>query len=93
MIKAKIFVTTKEDVIDPQGQATQQALLKLGFDKVGQVRIGKTITIDLNTNDHTEAERIVKDMCDKLLVNKVVEQYHIQLSTESEGKADAKEGL
>lgn len=82
MMKAKVFVTTKQDVIDPQGKATEGALHKLGFAEVGKVRIGKYIELELNTNDREEAERQVNEMCEKLLVNTVVEEYRIELTEE-----------
>lgn len=93
MIKANVFITTKEDVIDAQGQATEAALRKLGHDNVSKVRIGKTIAIDLDTGDLAAAEQLIHQMCDQLLVNKVVEQYDIQLSLVSDSQADVKEGL
>lgn len=82
MMKAKVYVTTKQDVIDPQGKATEGALQKLGFAEVEKVRIGKYIELELNTNNREEAEQRVKDMCEKLLVNTVVEDYRIELIEE-----------
>lgn len=79
MIKATVYVTIKEGVLDPQGNAVQGALHSLGFQEVGQVRIGKYMELMLDTDDRAEAERRVKEMCEKLLANTVVENYRFTL--------------
>ncbi|MCX7904095.1 MAG: phosphoribosylformylglycinamidine synthase subunit PurS [Caloramator sp.] len=73
-MKALIDVTLKESILDPQGSAVKEGLLKLGFD-VEKVRIGKHIEVELKDMDIEEAERIIKDMCEKLLINPVIETY------------------
>lgn len=80
MLKATIYVTIKESVLDPQGSAVQGALHKLGFGEVGSVRIGKYLEVKLNTEDRAEAEARVKTMCEKLLANTVIEDYRFELS-------------
>ncbi|MDF2815908.1 MAG: phosphoribosylformylglycinamidine synthase, purS protein [Paenibacillus sp.] len=82
MIKATVFVTIKENVLDPQGNAVQGALHSMGFSEVGKVRIGKYMDLTLDTEDHAEAETRVKAMCEKLLANTVIEDYRFELSSQ-----------
>ncbi|MFC4598601.1 phosphoribosylformylglycinamidine synthase subunit PurS [Cohnella hongkongensis] len=78
-MKAKVYVTIKQNVLDPQGNAVQGALHSLGFNEVGKVRIGKYLELDLDTNDRAQAEEKLKVMCEKLLANTVVEDYRFEL--------------
>ena len=78
-MKARIFVTLKSGVLDPQGKAIGHALNNLGFQSVGEVRQGKVIDIDLAETDRANATAQVKDMCEKLLANTVIEKYEIEL--------------
>lgn len=78
-MKATVYVTIKENVLDPQGAAVQNALHSLGFKEVGKVRIGKYMELTLDTDDRSEAEARVKAMCEKLLANTVVEDYRFEL--------------
>jgi len=79
MIKATVYVTIKQSVLDPQGNAVQQALHSMGFQEVGKVRVGKYMEIDLHTTDRALAESRVRAMCDKLLANTVIEDYRFEL--------------
>lgn len=79
MIKAKIFVTLKNGILDPQGRAIQQSLHTLGFSTVEEVRIGKFMELDLNETDTTSAENTIKSMCEKLLANTVIEDYRFEI--------------
>lgn len=79
MIKATIYVTIKQGVLDPQGNAVQGALHSMGFDEVGSVRIGKYMELELNTENRAEAQDRVKAMCEKLLANTVIEDYRFEL--------------
>ncbi|MNJ36173.1 phosphoribosylformylglycinamidine synthase subunit PurS [compost metagenome] len=79
MIKASVYVTIKQSVLDPQGVAVQGALHSMGFAEVESVRIGKYMEIQLDTSDRNEAEARVKAMCEKLLANTVVEDYRFEL--------------
>ncbi|WP_010272654.1 phosphoribosylformylglycinamidine synthase subunit PurS [Paenibacillus senegalensis] len=79
MIKATVYVTIKESVLDPQGNAVQGALHSMGFEEVSKVRIGKYLEVELDTDDRTEAESRLKAMCEKLLANTVVEDYRFEL--------------
>ena len=78
-MKATVYVTVKENVLDPQGKAVQGALHSMGFDEVGEVRIGKYMELALDTNDRAAAEERVRAMCEKLLANTVIEDYKFEI--------------
>jgi phosphoribosylformylglycinamidine synthase subunit PurS len=78
-MKARVFVTLKNGVLDPQGKAIGHALNNLGFSSVGDVRQGKVIDLDLSEQDEAKARASVKVMCEKLLANTVIEKYEIEL--------------
>lgn len=80
MIKARVTVTLKNGVLDPQGKAIEGALGALGFDGIGQVRQGKVFDLQLETADKGKAEADLKAMCEKLLANTVIENYSIALA-------------
>jgi phosphoribosylformylglycinamidine synthase len=80
MIKARVTVTLKNGVLDPQGKAIEGALSSLGFDGVGGIRQGKVFDLELATADRAKAEADLKAMCEKLLANTVIENYTIALS-------------
>ena len=78
-MKARIFVTLKNGVLDPQGKAIGHALNGLGFGSVGDVRQGKLIELQLNETDEGKARADLEEMCRKLLANTVIEKYEIEL--------------
>ncbi len=78
-MKARVTVTLKNGVLDPQGKAIQGALKSLGFEGVDDVRQGKLIELELATADRAKAQAEVTDMCEKLLANTVIENYRIEL--------------
>lgn len=78
-MKAKVHVTLKSGVLDPQGKAIGHALESLGFVGVGEVRQGKVIELDLAESDPDKARAQVGAMCEKLLANTVIENYRIDL--------------
>ena len=80
MIKARVTVTLKNGVLDPQGKAIEGALGSLGFSGVGQVRQGKVFDLELGGTDKAKAEADLKAMCEKLLANTVIENYTIALA-------------
>ena len=80
MIKARVTVTLKNGVLDPQGKAIEGALGHLGFGGVGEVRQGKYFEIELAETDRAKAKDQVKAMCDKLIANTVIENYEIELA-------------
>jgi phosphoribosylformylglycinamidine synthase subunit PurS len=79
MFKAVVYVTLKESVLDPQGNAVQGSLHSLGFDEVKDVRIGKYMELELNVNSREAAEERLAEMCEKLLANTVIEDYRFEL--------------
>ncbi|MEO1550939.1 MAG: phosphoribosylformylglycinamidine synthase subunit PurS [Pseudomonadota bacterium] len=79
-MKARVFVTLKDGVLDPQGEAVRHALGGLGFEGVDAVRQGKVIELDLAEQDAQQAKAHVTEMCEKLLANTVIENYRIELS-------------
>jgi len=78
-MKAKIHVTLKAGVLDPQGQAIQGTLDHMGFKGVGLVKVGKYIELELAETNRDAAQKAVEQMCEKLLANTVVEKYKIEL--------------
>jgi len=78
-MKARVHVTLKSGVLDPQGQAIQHALGTLGFKGINGVRQGKFIEIDLAETDRAKARASLEQMCAKLLANTVIENYAIDL--------------
>lgn len=80
MIKARVTVTLKSGVLDPQGKAIEHALGGLGFTGVDQVRQGKVFDLELAGSDRTKAEADLKAMCEKLLANTVIEDYAVVLT-------------
>ena len=79
-MKAKVYVTLKKSVLDPQGKTVQQALSSMGFNEVKDVRMGKYIELDLGSLDKAQAEQKLKTMCEKLLANTVIEEYRYELN-------------
>ncbi|MEM1138995.1 MAG: phosphoribosylformylglycinamidine synthase subunit PurS [Pseudomonadota bacterium] len=80
-MKARIHITLKQGVLDPQGKAIGQALEGLGFDGIGDVRQGKVIDLDLAETDEAAARAQLAKMCEALLANTVIENYSIDLLT------------
>lgn len=86
MIKARVVVFLKADVMDPQGMAVGQALESLGHRGVKKVRVGRAFDLDIDGDDATTAEIEVKGMCESLLANMVIEKYEITVE-QAEGCA------
>ena len=78
-MKAKVSVTLKCGILDPQGQAVLHALGSLGYSGVKDVRMGKLLELELATSDRAGAEAEVKAMCERLLANTIIEDYRIEL--------------
>lgn len=80
-MKAIVLVDLKPGVLDPQGKAVEDTLKRLGHDRIDNVRIGKRIELDLPDDlSRTDAEAQVKDMCETLLANTVIERYSIEIT-------------
>lgn len=78
-MKAKVYVSLKEGILDPQGKAVEHALGVLGFKDIKGVRIGKYLEIDLKPGSMEGAERDLNTMCEKLLANTVIETYRFEI--------------
>ena len=76
---AKIYVTLKNGVLDPQGKAVQHSLESIGYKEAQDVRIGKFIEVKLTDMPKSEAEKKVKEMCEKMLANTVIENYRFEI--------------
>ena len=76
-LKFAVTVTLKKDVLDPQGKVVQDTLTNLGMKSLKNIRQGKFFEIEVNENDKKKAEEKIKEMCEKLLVNLIIEDYKI----------------
>lgn len=79
IVRAKVYVTPKVGVLDPQGQTVERALHSLGYGNVQGVRIGKYVELDLDTSSPVEAQRQIREMCDRLLSNPVIEDCTFEI--------------
>ena len=79
-MKARVTVTLKSGVLDPQGKAIEGALKSLGIAGVAGVRQGKVFDIELGTTDRSKAEAALKAACEKLLANTVIENYRVEIA-------------
>ena len=77
-MKFAVIITLKKDVLDPQGKVVEQTLQNMGINSLKNLRQGKYIEIELNETDDKKAHNIVDDMCKKLLVNLIIEEYKIK---------------
>jgi len=80
MYKAEINVTLKKSVLDPQGQTVLHALSSLGYQDAKALRIGKYFELIVDEKDRKTAESRIREMCDKVLINPVIEEYSLQLT-------------
>ena len=78
-MKARVHISLKPEVLDPQGKAIGNALKGLGFDGIGEVRQGKLIELELADSDPATARARLEDMCRQLLANPVIENYAIEI--------------
>ena len=79
-MKARVTVTLKNGVLDPQGKAIEGALKSLAIEGVNSVRQGKVFDLELETIDKSRAEAVLKEACEKLLANTVIENYRIEVA-------------
>ena len=77
-MKFSVTVTLKKDVLDPQGKVVQNTLTNLGMDNIKNIRQGKFFEIDIDEKDQKIAEKKINEMCEKLLVNLIIEDYSIK---------------
>jgi phosphoribosylformylglycinamidine synthase PurS subunit len=78
-MRVKIFVSLKNGVLDPQGKAIERSLHSLGYSEVEEVRLGKYLELNLQAGSRAAAEVRVREMCDKLLANPVIEDYRFEI--------------
>ena len=88
-MKARVHITPKPGVLDPQGKAIRDVLASLGFDGIGDVRQGKYLELELEESDVERARAAVESMCARLLANTVIEDYRIELEA---GRPDPPRG-
>jgi phosphoribosylformylglycinamidine synthase PurS subunit len=79
-MKARVTVTLKTSVLDPQGKAIEGSLKSLGFDGISSVRQGKVFDLEVAGTDKAKAEADIKAMCEKLLANTVIETYRVEIA-------------
>jgi phosphoribosylformylglycinamidine synthase len=81
-MRVKIFVSLKRGVLDPQGKAIERSLHSLGYGEARDVRVGKYIELDIDAQSRGSVEARIREMCDKLLANPVIEDYRFDISDE-----------
>jgi phosphoribosylformylglycinamidine synthase subunit PurS len=81
-MRIRIFVSLKDGVLDPQGKAIERSLHSLGYGEVQDVRMGKYLELNLQTGSREAAEVRIREMCDKLLANPVIEDYRYEIHDE-----------
>ncbi|MCS6777217.1 MAG: phosphoribosylformylglycinamidine synthase subunit PurS [Chloroherpetonaceae bacterium] len=79
MTQVRVVVTLKPSLLDAQGRVVQDALHSLGYTEVGRVRIGKYLELDLNEEANGDVAARVREMCERLLANPVIEDYHFEV--------------
>ncbi len=79
MLQARVYVTLKSGVLDPQGKAVKSALVSLGFKGLNDVRVGKYFEINIDEVSKETALKKIKEMCEKLLANTVIENYRVEI--------------
>ena len=82
-MRARVFVTLKRSVLDPQGKAIQGALETLGYPEVESIRVGKVIEVTFKEGDQAAARARLEEMCRKLLANPVIEDYRVEIEQET----------
>jgi phosphoribosylformylglycinamidine synthase len=78
-MRVKIFVSLKNGVLDPQGNAVERSLHSLGYQEVQDVRVGKFVELNLQAGSREAAEGRIREMCDRLLANPVIENFHYEI--------------
>jgi phosphoribosylformylglycinamidine synthase subunit PurS len=81
-MRVKIFVSLKSGVLDPQGKAIERSMHSLGYGEVQNVRVGKYLELDVDAPSRAAAEIRIREFCDKLLTNPVIEDYRFEISAD-----------
>ncbi|WP_225743071.1 phosphoribosylformylglycinamidine synthase subunit PurS [Marinilactibacillus sp. Marseille-P9653] len=79
MYNVKVYVTYKESILDPQGEAVRGAVHRMGFDEIDDIRIGKYFEIKVSSQEERDIEETIETICDKLLANVVMETYRYEI--------------
>tara|TARA_B100001750_G_C15409541_1_gene547005 strand:+ start:62 stop:304 length:243 start_codon:yes stop_codon:yes gene_type:complete len=79
-LKISVTVTLKKDVLDPQGKVVEKTLKNMGYNNIENIRQGKYFEIEINDSDKKNAERVIEEICKKLLTNMVIEDYSINFN-------------
>ena len=79
-MKVSVTVTLKKDVLDPQGKVVEKTLKNMGYNNIENIRQGKYFEIEINDSDKKNAERVIEEICKKLLTNMVIEDYSINFN-------------
>lgn len=79
MYNVKVYVTYKESILDPQGEAVRGAVHRMGFDEIEDIRIGKYFEIKVSDTADRSVEEVIETICDKLLANVVMENYRYEI--------------
>jgi phosphoribosylformylglycinamidine synthase len=90
-MRAKIIVYPRREILDPQGKAICDALHRVGFEQVKDVRAGKSFQVELDAADPAGAEQALREMCRKLLVNAVVEDFEVEIVRTEGTRAEARQ--
>lgn len=83
-MKAHVYVTLKKGILDPGGKAVLSSLESLGYKGISQVRIGKYIEVDIEGLKKIDAEKDIKDMCERLLANTIIEDYFFEIDDDKD---------
>ena len=86
MYLAKVTVSLRKSILDPQGKAIEHSLKSLGFDSILDTRIGKSIELKIDASSEEEAKKIADEACKKLLANPVMEDYHFEIMKNGEAQ-------
>jgi len=81
-MRVKILISLKQGVLDPQGKAIERSLHTLGYGEVRDARVGKFLELEIDARSRAEVEPRIREMCDKLLANTVIEDYRFEISNE-----------
>lgn len=79
MAKARVYITLKQGILDPQGKTLQRALKSMGYDEVEDLRVGKYMEISLGGDDVTRVRERLSEMCESLLANPIIEDYRMEV--------------
>ncbi|MCC5889818.1 MAG: phosphoribosylformylglycinamidine synthase subunit PurS [Alkalibacterium sp.] len=79
MFNVKVYVTYKESILDPQGEAVRGAVHRMGYDEIDTIRMGKYFEIKVQERDERSVEEVIETVCDKLLANVVMETYRYEI--------------